>query len=143
MKIKKLIPAVFTLFIIGCSVDESKELLTLEEKLVTIEKSGKEINQSNRDSSDCDETNRTIKIFWRVPLTNSQKADIRTFFEQKYGKHPLTSIDPNGRNEIWMFNLSIIQLPALLNNSGIDKCDLANDVVKEAIIVQEEIDLDD
>ncbi|MFD2561640.1 hypothetical protein [Aquimarina rubra] len=143
MKTKKLILAAFSLFVIGCSVDESKELLTVEENLITVKESNKEMNQSNLDLSTCEETNRTINIFWRVPLTNTQKNDIRTFFEQNYGKHPLTAIDPNGRNETWIFNLSIIQLPALSNNSDTDECDRANDVVKEAIIVQEEIDLDD
>ncbi|WP_299439767.1 hypothetical protein [uncultured Aquimarina sp.] len=143
MKTEKIILFVFSLFVIGCSTDELEKSLILEKDLNTNENLSKGIVVRGNNSSNCTETNQIIKIIWKLPITDSEKNDVRIFFEQDYGKHPLVAIDPNGINETWTFNLSIIPLEPILNDSGINDCPRANDVVKAAVTEHEEIELDD
>jgi len=143
MKTEKIILLVFSLFVIGCSTDELEKSIILEKKPNTNQNLRKVIVARGNNSSNCTETNKIIKIVWRSTLTDSEKNDVRVFFEHNYGKHPLIAIDPNGVNETWNFNLSLIPLQPILNDSAANDCPRASDVVKAAVTEHEDIELDD
>jgi len=144
MKTLKILSLLVVLTLIGCSIEEETNTVDQSELLVSLEEIQEIYKTLEAETNDQDRSflNQVcndppivqLEIAWVSPfITDAQKETVRRYFENNWGKHPITGINPDGIHEQWIFNTnnansSLIEDDCVNGNSIRDAVDGNNDV---------------
>lgn len=165
MRTKKITLIVLSFIVFSCSTREVDELeiqpveanteLKSEGNLVSIEDFNTFTADLKKTSAqqkspisvepdiNCGIIEQSLTIAWTsVSITDERKAIVRAYFERDFGKHPVTGIYPDGIRELWYFDPANIS-PGILEKYRAEGVVCADDVVKAAIMVEDDVELDD